>query len=60
MQQHQVDTLHFGVNASDDDEWASLVKWYKGMCQTPATEHTQGTVFPLSPEDLRERLMKPH
>jgi len=58
MNQAQVDALRFGVNPHDDAEWASFVKWYKHKCQKPASEHVFGTVFPLSPEELRDRLRR--
>jgi len=56
MQQHQVDNLRFGVNANDDLEWKAFARWYALYCQKPPSEHIFGTVFPLSPDELRDRL----
>lgn len=56
MQQYQVDHLKFGVNPHDDAEWNSFVRWYRLYCQRPAYKHNFGTVFPLSPKELRDRL----
>ncbi len=58
MQQHQVDTLRFGVNPYDDAEWNSFVQWYRLYCRRPAYKHNRGTVFPLRPNELRDRLKK--
>lgn len=56
MHQAQVDALHFGVNAFDDEEWKAFAGWYRQFCQKPAGEHMWGTVFPLSATELRDRL----
>jgi hypothetical protein len=58
MQQHQVDSLRFGVNPYDDVEWASFVQWYRLYCKRPGYKHNRGTVFPLSPDELRDQLKK--
>lgn len=60
MQQHQVDALQFGVDPDDEAEWTSFARWYIGFSQKPAYKHTRGTVFPLTPDELRARLRKPH
>lgn len=56
MHQAQVDALHFGVNAFDDEEWEAFAVWYRELCRKPAREHMWGTVFPLSATELRHRL----
>ena len=58
MQQEQVDKLRFGVNPYDDSEWEAFVRWYTLYCRRPAHKHNRGTVFPLSPDELRDRLKR--
>ncbi len=56
MNQAQVDSLRFGVNPYDDAEWNAFVGYYRLNCQKPPEEHPYGTVFPLTAEELRDRL----
>lgn len=58
MQQHQVDALRFGVDPFNDAEWRSFVQWYRLRCRKPPTAHNLGTVFPLDPDELRDRLRR--